>query len=57
MEKVYLVLLTIAGAILLYDAFHPAVRDRTRGTAVRLLPLALFFWLLVVWLQVADRVF
>lgn len=56
MEKVYLVLLTIAGAILLYDAFHPAVRDRTRGTAVRLLPLALFFWLLVVWLQVADKI-
>jgi hypothetical protein len=57
MDKVYLVFLTVAGLLLLWDAFAPAYRDRAHRTTVRLLPLALFFWVLVPWFQIAERVF
>lgn len=54
MDKVYFVLLTVAAVLLLFDAFL-GVRDRRPGQNwhVRLLPLALFFWVLVPWLQTA----
>lgn len=57
MDKFYLFLLTVAGLLLLFDAFAPAVRSKTRTVQVRLLPLALLFWLLVPWFQLADKVF
>jgi hypothetical protein len=57
MDKLYLALLTIAAVVLLYDAFNGAVRSKTRTVAIQLLPLALFFWILVPWFQVANRVF
>ena len=57
MDKFYLLLLTIAGLLLLWDAFMPKRRAAHNDIAVRLLPLAVFFWLLVPWFQIADRVF
>lgn len=57
MDKVYLALLSIAAFLLLWDAFAPARRRRHEQVAVRLLPLALFFWILVPWLQFAKKVF
>lgn len=56
MDKVYLVLLTVAGILLLVDAFSGTSDVPTRGRrfTVRLLPLALFFWVLVPWLQIAK---
>ena len=56
MTVVYLVLLTVAGILLLLDAFSATADSRgtTRRFAVRLLPLALFFWVLVPWIQFAK---
>ena len=59
MDKLYLFFLTVTAILLLVDAFLGAVnrRNPNHTFAVRLLPLALFFWVLVPWFQVADRVF
>lgn len=56
MTVLYLILLGVAGFLLLVDAFS-ATAD-SRGTAkrfaVRLLPLALFFWVLVEFIRTAK---
>lgn len=56
MTVVYLVLLTVAAVLLLLDAFSATGDSRvsTRRFGVRLLPFALFFWVLVPWLQFAK---
>ena len=58
MNVVYLILLTLAAIVLLLDAFAPGrSTDKHFRAGVRLLPLALFFWVLVPWLQFARLVF
>ncbi len=56
MKTLYLILLGIAGLILLFDAFYGETHSPTRGgrLTVRLLPLALFFVVLVWFIQIAH---
>lgn len=51
MEKLYFVLLVVAAVLLLVDAFTGSSRDRV---STRLLPLALFFWVLVPLIQIGK---
>jgi hypothetical protein len=57
MTLLYLILLGVAGFLLLVDAFSEYTRgNRLTGKAVvRLLPLALFFWLLVEFIRTAKQ--
>lgn len=48
MHVIYFILLLVAALLLLFDALAPV---RTRA-AILLLPLALFFWILVPLIQV-----
>lgn len=58
MDVVYLILLTVAGGLLLLDSMSDSRKQNGRRNLVlRLLPLGLFFWLLVYWLQQARIVF
>ncbi len=55
MDKLYFILLLIAALLLLADAFFGTARDNVRTRVnVRLLPLALFFWVLVPLIQVGK---
>lgn len=52
MTALYLILLVVAGALFLLDAFSSnAIGDRTTRFSVRLLPLGLFCWVLVLLIQ------
>lgn len=57
MDKFYLLLLTISALLLLADAVVTHYRRDERRHGVKLLPLGLFFWVLVPWFQFADKVF
>jgi len=56
MKVLYLILLGLAAGLLLLDAFSGTTDSAHRGArfAVRLLPLALFFWVLVPFIQIAK---
>ena len=55
MNWLYFLLLLVAFVLLLIDAFSSTVNDRTTRYAVRLLPLALAFWVLVPLIQAAKH--
>lgn len=57
MDKFYLLLLTISALLLLADAVVTHYRRDERRHGVKLLPLGLFFWVLVPWFQFADKIF
>ena len=57
MDKFYLLLLTISALLLVADAFSARWNSTERRHGVKLLPLALLFWLLVPWFHYADKVF
>lgn len=55
MTWLYFILLLVAAGLFLLDAFSSnAIGDRTTRFSVRLLPLGLFFWVLVLIIQTAK---
>lgn len=55
MNKFYFALLLVAFILLLIDAFTGVHNDRTNRFTVKLLPLALAFWVLVPLIQVGKH--
>lgn len=58
MNVLYMILFGVAGLLLLLDAFSDSTSGHgRRNLVVKLLPLALFFWVLVPFIQFARLVF
>lgn len=56
MNKLYFLLLFLAALLFLVDAVIGVRRDRAERLTVRLLPLALFCWVLVPLIQVGKSI-